>query len=103
MSEDSMTRRGRILNEKEVLEKIRVSRTTLHRLVRAGNFPRPTFVSENRKTWRENDVDTWWETVDARKSRRRRGGGRRPKPHNAPRAGKDRKEKGDPNDQSEDE
>ncbi|MDD1520022.1 MULTISPECIES: helix-turn-helix transcriptional regulator [Bradyrhizobium] len=79
MSENTAQRRGRIINEKEVLEIIRLSRTTLYRLVKAGKFPQPTYVSENRKTWRDDEVYSWYETVDARNPNRRRGKGRRPR------------------------
>ncbi|UWU79094.1 AlpA family phage regulatory protein [Bradyrhizobium huanghuaihaiense] len=85
MSEDSAKRRGRIITEKEVLEIIRLSRTTLYRLVKAGKFPPPHYATENKKTWRDSEVYAWWETADARNPNRRRGGGRRPNPRNSAR------------------
>ena len=48
--------RGQLLTMDEVLEIVRVSPRTLEGLVRDGWFPRPCFVSENRRFWREADV-----------------------------------------------
>ena len=51
----------RILSQETVLEKVPVSRTTLWRMERAGNFPKRIQISANRIGWLEADVDAWVE------------------------------------------
>ena len=62
----------RFLSEKEILDGIVPwSRTTLWRKVRAGDFPPPRALSENRKAWLESEVLKWVESrpvADAYKS-----------------------------------
>ena len=67
----------RMLNEKQVLGIIPVSRTTLHRMVKADRFPRSTYISPNRKVWFEDEVVAWQSNVDAFNPNRGRGKGRR--------------------------
>jgi prophage regulatory protein len=70
----------RMLNERQVLELVPISRTTLFRLMRAGKFPKGVYVSANRRIWFERDVVAWQkaiETVDERDPNRGRGKGRR--------------------------
>jgi prophage regulatory protein len=47
----------RMLNEKQVLEIVPVSRATLFRMAKAGRFPGSTYISPNRRVWFENAVD----------------------------------------------
>jgi predicted DNA-binding transcriptional regulator AlpA len=49
----------RMLTVKEVLDIVRVGRTTLYRLERDGNFPRSTYVSANRRVWYADEVIDW--------------------------------------------
>ena len=61
----------RFLSEKELVEQIGLSRVTLWRKVRAGEFPPPRALSENRKAWLESEVLKWVESrpvADAYKS-----------------------------------
>lgn len=61
----------KLLSEKELVEQIGLSRVTLWRMVRAGEFPPPLALSEMRKGWRESAVSEWIETrpvADAYKS-----------------------------------
>jgi len=62
----------RFLSEKEILgEIVPWGRTTLWRKVRAGEFPPPRALSENRKGWLESQVVEWVESrpvADAYKS-----------------------------------
>jgi prophage regulatory protein len=67
----------RMLNEKQVLGIIPVSRTTLHRMVKADRFPRSTYISPNRRVWFEDEVTAWQEKVDEFNPNRGRGKGRR--------------------------
>jgi predicted DNA-binding transcriptional regulator AlpA len=69
-----------MLSEKQVLELVPISRTTLFRLMRAGKFPKGVYVSANRRIWFERDVVAWQkaiEAVDAYDPDRGRGKGRR--------------------------
>ena len=54
----------RLLDQTTVLEKVPVSRTTLWRMERAGQFPKRLQISANRVGWLETDVDAW---VEARR------------------------------------
>lgn len=55
-----------MLNEKQVLEIVPVGRTTLYRMVKAGRFPRPTYISPNRRVWFEDEIICWQNAVDER-------------------------------------
>ena len=55
------TREKRALSHKAVLERVPVSRTTLWRMERAGQFPKRIQISPNRVAWLESDVDAWLE------------------------------------------
>lgn len=74
------SRPRRMLNEKQVLEIVPVSRTTLFRLEKAGKFPRSTYISPNRRVWFEDEIIAWQDAVDAFNPHRARGKGRRPRP-----------------------
>lgn len=67
----------RMLSEKQVLEIIPVSRTTLFRLEKADRFPKSTYISPNRRVWFEDEIISWQAAVDERNSDRGRGKGRR--------------------------
>jgi predicted DNA-binding transcriptional regulator AlpA len=67
----------RMLNEKQVLEIVPVSRTTLFRMEKAGKFPRSTYISPNRRIWYEDEIVAWQNAVDEFNPKRRRG--RRPR------------------------
>lgn len=57
-----MKEEDRLLNAKEVSALIGVSRTTLHRLVSASNFPKPVRVGKRASRWRQSEVLVWMET-----------------------------------------
>ena len=67
----------RMLNERQVLEIIPVSRTTLYRMEKADRFPKSTYISPNRRVWFEDEIIAWQNAVDEYDPRRRRGKGRR--------------------------
>jgi predicted DNA-binding transcriptional regulator AlpA len=52
-------RARRMLNEKRVLAIVGVGHTTLWRMVKKGQFPKPTFVSANRCIWFEDVILAW--------------------------------------------
>ena len=43
----------------ELQEIIPVSRSSIHRWVRAGNFPAPISLGPNTRVWREEDIRAW--------------------------------------------
>ena len=49
----------RILRRPAVIERTGLSDTTIWRLYRRGQFPRPIQLSANAVGWRESDVDAW--------------------------------------------
>jgi prophage regulatory protein len=57
----------RFLRPRQVLEMIGVSRTTLWRMVRAGNFPRPVCITERNRGYLLKSVEAWMRArADAR-------------------------------------
>jgi predicted DNA-binding transcriptional regulator AlpA len=67
----------RMLSEKQVLEIVPVSRTTLYRMEKAGRFPRSTYISPNRRVWFDDEIVAWQNAVDEFNPNRVRGKGRR--------------------------
>jgi prophage regulatory protein len=47
------------LSKAQVLKKIPVTGPTLWSWVRAGKFPRPRAISDNKTVWVEAEVDAW--------------------------------------------
>jgi len=52
----------RLLRERQVLDLVSFSRSTLWRLVRAGEFPGPYKLSDGITVWRADEVYQWVET-----------------------------------------
>ena len=67
----------RMLNEKQLLDIVPLSRTSIYRLEKSGKFPRSTYISPNRRVWFEDEVVGWQNAVDAFDPKRGRGKGRR--------------------------
>jgi prophage regulatory protein len=61
---DAQETARRMLNEKQVLAIIPVGHTTLWRMVKKGQLPKPTFVSANRCFWFEDVVLAWQNQVE---------------------------------------
>jgi prophage regulatory protein len=66
-----------MLNEKQLLDIVPLSRTSIYRLEKAGKFPRSTYISANRRIWYEDEIVAWQNAVDEFDPRRGRGKGRR--------------------------
>ena len=49
----------RILRINEVLRLVPVSRATLYRLIRRGEFPKPVQLGSNAVGWRESMIQEW--------------------------------------------
>ena len=71
------SRPRRMLNEKQLLDIVPLSRTSIYRLEKAGKFPRSTYISANRRIWYEDEIVAWQNAVDEFDPRRGRGKGRR--------------------------
>jgi prophage regulatory protein len=71
----------RMLSEKQILELVPISRTTLFRMMKAGRFPKATYISPNRRCWFESEVVAWQQAIGERNPNfdpsRGRGKGRR--------------------------
>jgi prophage regulatory protein len=48
-----------LLRVREVSARTRLSRTSIYRLVRAGNFPPPVATGVRLIAWRSSDIDDW--------------------------------------------
>ncbi|MGZ4998327.1 MAG: helix-turn-helix transcriptional regulator [Methylobacter sp.] len=48
-----------LLKLKDVIEKVKLSRSSIYSLSKAGAFPAPLRLSERRIAWRTEDVDNW--------------------------------------------
>jgi predicted DNA-binding transcriptional regulator AlpA len=73
----------KMLTEAEVLDLIRVGRTTLYNLIKIGAFPPGVYVSSNRRLWFADKIAAWQKALDATNPNynpnRGRGKGRRPR------------------------
>ena len=52
----------RLLRRKQVEEITGLSRSSVYRLMAAGEFPRPVQVSPGAVRWRERDLKCWLES-----------------------------------------
>lgn len=52
----------RMISFAEVQERTTLSRSTIERGEKSGEFPKRIRLSENRIAWREEDIDNWIET-----------------------------------------
>jgi prophage regulatory protein len=50
------------LSKAQVLKKIPITAPTLWAWVRAGKFPRPRAISDNKTVWVEAEVDAWMQS-----------------------------------------
>ncbi len=58
------SRPRRMLTEAQVFAIVPVSRVTLWRMVKAGPFPRPTYISANRHVWYEDELIAWQNKIN---------------------------------------
>jgi prophage regulatory protein len=59
LTNDSTSTGERLLSPKEVIKRTSLSRTTLWRLSRRGDFPKPISLSPGRRGWPESAVAKW--------------------------------------------
>ena len=65
------SRPRRMLTEAQVLAIVPVSTVTLWRMVKVGRFPRPTYISPNRRVWYEDEIIAWQNEINGRGRGRR--------------------------------
>ena len=53
----------RILRIKEIIEMTGISRTTIWRMERKGEFPARVKLGENSVGWRESEVNNWFKSI----------------------------------------
>ncbi len=52
----------RLLLPQEVVQRVRLSKPTIYRLRRAGEFPAPIVVGRKRIAFRESEIEMWLAT-----------------------------------------
>lgn len=54
----------RFLSQNEVCHTVGLSRMTIHRMRKAGDFPPPLYLTQNRSrmAWRESDIQEWMQS-----------------------------------------
>ena len=62
-----MTEPRRMLTEMQVLQIVPVSTVTLYRMEKAGEFPRSTYISPNRRIWFEDEIVAWQNEINGRR------------------------------------
>ncbi|MEY9493697.1 helix-turn-helix transcriptional regulator [Bradyrhizobium elkanii] len=62
---DVKTEIRQMLTAEQVLEKIPVSRSKLHRMEHDGRFPRGHMMGPHRKLWFADEVIAWQKSLDA--------------------------------------
>ena len=53
--------RSKIMRNKEVQKALGISRTTIHRMVKSGEFPKPISLGKRTKVWLWDEVEEWLE------------------------------------------
>ncbi|GAA5213750.1 helix-turn-helix transcriptional regulator [Corallincola platygyrae] len=53
-----------LLTEAEVRKLMSISRSTLRRWIKAGNFPAPVQLPGRRVAWRSSDLNTWLDNLN---------------------------------------
>jgi predicted DNA-binding transcriptional regulator AlpA len=56
----------KMLNEKQVLQLVPISSTTLWRMQRQGRFPKGSYMSANRRCWFEDEIIEWQNSINGR-------------------------------------
>lgn len=58
-----------LLEFREVLERTRLSKTTLSRMERAGRFPTRLHLSERKVAWVADEIDEWLQARSAHRNK----------------------------------
>ena len=49
----------RLVTRREIEERFGMTRSTIYRQMRAGNFPEPVQISPKAVRWRETELEEW--------------------------------------------
>lgn len=52
----------KLLDLPKVIDKVSLSRTTIYRLIKTGDFPTPVKILGSSR-WKESDLDRWMESL----------------------------------------
>lgn len=47
------------LGIKQVTEKVNLGKSTIYRMIKRGEFPKPFVLVGNRTAWLDTDIDKW--------------------------------------------
>ena len=70
----------RLLTVEEVSARVRLSKPTIYKLIRQGQFPPQLHLCANKVAWIQREVDEWL----AARAEARVAGGKRPRPRPGP-------------------
>ena len=59
MASTSATKTRQVIVQKELVHRLRISRSTLWRWIRHDEFPRPVSMGRRRVGWYEDEVAKW--------------------------------------------
>jgi predicted DNA-binding transcriptional regulator AlpA len=50
---------GQLLTVRDLVQRLRLSRWTIHKMVRESRLPAPIYVTPARIRWRESEIAAW--------------------------------------------
>jgi prophage regulatory protein len=56
---DKNFKSDRLLRIKELENKLGVKKSTIYKMIQAGEFPKPVKISERARGWREGRAEAW--------------------------------------------
>jgi prophage regulatory protein len=56
---DKNFKSDRLLRIKELENKLGVKKSTIYKMIQAGEFPKPVKISERARGWRESRAEAW--------------------------------------------
>lgn len=49
----------KLLTTREVISTTSLSRSSIHRKIKDGTFPKPIAITKQRRAWRQSDIEQW--------------------------------------------
>lgn len=71
MEENPTRGARRMLTLDQLLELVPIGRSTLKRMMKRNEFPRPHYISPNKRVWYEDEIEGWQQNLPAETSRKR--------------------------------
>lgn len=56
---DVQAKPQRLLNMKEVIDRVKLSKATIYKRISDGEFPRQISIGGKRVAWLESEIDEW--------------------------------------------